>query len=158
MVEILTEELDIPMIAVGSTTLRREDLDKGLEADESFYLENLSRIGDVCDLDLTSDPPPDLAIEIELSRSALDRIGIYGALGVPEIRRFDGKTLRILLRDIDGHYRVIEASRALPWIAKEEIQRFVSDEIGNDTLWARTFRQWVRETVVPRYRAERGSE
>ncbi len=27
------------MISVGSTTINREDLDRGLEADESFYLD-----------------------------------------------------------------------------------------------------------------------
>src|SRR4051794_10276909 len=57
MVEILTEELDIPMIAAGATTLRREDLDKGLEADESFYLASLSLITDIEHLDLNVDPP-----------------------------------------------------------------------------------------------------
>ena len=58
-------------MAVGSTTLRREELDRGLEPDEGFYLGDLERIRDLDQIDLDVDPPPDLAIEIEISRSAL---------------------------------------------------------------------------------------
>jgi Uma2 family endonuclease len=158
MVEMLTEELDIPMIAVGSTTLRREELDKGLEADESFYLASVALISEVHELDMNVDPPPDLAIEIEITRSALDRLGIYGALRVPEIWRFDGKKLRILLLGGDGQYHATKQSKALPWISIDELERFAAEEFDHDTLWAKAFRQWVQETVVPRFRAERGGE
>jgi len=153
MVEILTEELDIPMIAAGATTLKREDLDKGLEADESFYLASLSLISDVEQLDLDVDPPPDLAIEIEITRSALNRLGIYGALRVPEVWRFDGKSLRILLRQDDGTYRESQQSEALPCITIEELRHFVVGGPGSDTEWAKAFRRWVRETIVPRVKA-----
>jgi len=151
MVETLTEELGIPLIAAGATTLRREDLDRGLEADESFYMGDLTRIRDTDNLDLEIDPPPDLAIEIEITRSVLNRLGIYGALGVPEIWRFDGRTLRILDRQPDGSYSEIPRSKALPWISIEEITRFLQpDAARDDTLWSRTFRAWVKEVVLPR--------
>jgi Uma2 family endonuclease len=151
MVEILTEELGIPLIAAGATTLKREDLDRGLEADASFYVGDLTRIRDTDNLDLEVDPPPDLAIEIEITRSVLDRLGVYGALGVPEIWRFDGRTLRILDRQTDGSYREIFRSQTLPWISIEEIARFAQlEETHDDTQWARTFRAWVREAVLPR--------
>jgi Uma2 family endonuclease len=153
MVETLTEELGIPLMSAGATTLKREDLDRGLEADASFYLGDLTRIRDTdnLNLDLEIDPPPDLAIEIEITRSVLNRLGVYGALGVPEIWRFDGRTLRILDRQPDGSYREIPRSKALPWISIEEIARFVQlEETRDDTLWARTFRAWVREVVLPR--------
>jgi Uma2 family endonuclease len=158
MVEILTEELDIPMIAAASTTLEREDLDQGLEADESFYLNDLARLSNLEDLDLNVDPPPDLAIEIEITRSALNRLGIYGALRVPEIWRFDGKILRILFRQDDGTYREIPQSEALPWISIDEIRRFAGEEIRDDSQRARAFRRWVQEVIVPRARGERGGE
>jgi Uma2 family endonuclease len=155
IVEILTEELDIPRMSAGATTLKREDIDRGLEADESYYLYDVSRLRDPDELDLLVDPPPDLAIEIEITRSALDRLGIYGALGVSEIWRFDGRNLRILERQADGSYREIPVSRFLPWISIEEIKRFVIEEESRDeTRWARRFRQWVREVILPRARAE----
>ncbi len=95
-VRILAREFRIPVMPAGSTTWSREDLDKGLEADDSFYVGNLERVADPDNIELEVDPPPDLAIEIEITHSALDRIGIYGALGVPELWRFNGKTLRVL--------------------------------------------------------------
>jgi Uma2 family endonuclease len=158
MVEILTEELEIPMIAAGSTTLNRQDLDKGLEADESFYLASLDKITDVEHLDMNIDPPPDLAIEVEITRSVLSRLDIYGSLGVPEIWRFDGRTLRILLRQDDGAYLESDKSEALPWISTEELRLFVLPETGDDTQWAKIFRRWVRETIVPRAKGDTGSE
>lgn len=155
LVEILTEELGIPLIAVGATTLNREDLDRGLEADASFYLGDLTRIKDRQNLDLAIDPPPDLAIEIEITRSILNRLGVYGALGVPEIWRFDGQTLRILGRQPDGSYREIPRSEVLPWVSIEEISRFTQlEDTHDDTRWARTFRAWVREVVLPRLEAD----
>ncbi len=159
MVEILTEELDIPVICMGSTTLNREDLDRGLEADDSFYLKSISLIGDVDQLDMNVDPPPDLAIEIEISRSVLNRLGIYAALRVPEIWRFDGKKLKVLLRQEDGTYRENAESEALPWILIEELLQFVlEDDNRDDTQWAKAFRRWVREMIVPRLRGGSGGE
>ena len=151
IVDILTEELDIPMISVGSTTINREDLDRGLEADESLYLKSLSLISDLDHLDMSADPPPDLAIEIEISRSVLNRLAIYGALGVPEIWRFDGKTLKVLLCQDDGTFRESTKSEVLPWVWIEEIRQFVvEDDYREDTTWAKAFRRWVRGTIVPR--------
>jgi Uma2 family endonuclease len=159
IVEIITEELEIPMMSAGSTTLKREDLDRGLEADESYYLDDLSRVRDTEELDLLVDPPPDLAIEIEITRSALNRLGIYGALGVPEIWRFDGRNLRILERQIDGAYREVPGSDFLPWISIDEVKRFLLEEESRDeTRWARGFREWVRAVVLPRARVEKQEE
>jgi Uma2 family endonuclease len=159
LVQILIEELRIPTMSAGATTLNREELDRGIEADASFYFWDLSRISDPDNLNLEVDPPPDLAIEIEITRSVLNRLGIHGALRVPEIWRFDGSTVRILLLREDGSYEQSSFSKALPWITIEEIQRFAVKEANLDHgQWARTFRRWVRKTVVARFRAEHGGE
>ena len=151
MIVILTNELEIPRLSAGATTLKREDLDRGLEADEAFYFRDLHRIKSVQDFSLESDPPPDLAVEIEITRSALNRLGIYGALGVPEIWRYDGRTLRFLVRQSDGSYAEVSNSKALPWISAEELRgQLPAGEELDETAWARGFRRWVRETVVPR--------
>src|SRR4051812_17622495 len=68
MVEAITEELDIPVISAGSMTFNREDVDRGLEPDECFYPANAGRVRDPDHIDLNGDPPPDLAIEIEITR------------------------------------------------------------------------------------------
>ncbi len=153
-IETVAEELDIPISSFAATTLKRKDLDRGLEADASYYFNDLTRVEDYDDLNLERDPPPDLAIEIEITRSVLPRLGIYGALGVPEIWRFDGKRVRILALQGDGSYRETPGSAFLPIISIDEVQRFVIDSRErNDSAWARGIRRWVRETVLPRIEA-----
>jgi Uma2 family endonuclease len=158
LIEILTEELEIPMMSAGSTTLDREDLDQGLEADEAFYLGDLSRVRDPDRLDLDVDPPPDLAIEVEITKSSLNRLGVYGALRVPEIWRFDGRKLSILERQDDGTYLSINTSAAFSWISIEEMTNFLVDEDTRDeTQWARKLRAWIQAVVVPRAREGRNA-
>lgn len=151
MVETITEELEIPCVAAGSTTFRREDLDRGLEPDECYYLANAHRLRKVRQVDLTIDPPPDLAIEVEITTSALNRLGIYGALGVPEVWRYDGESLKVFLRQPDGTYALSPTSAAFPFLPMEELARFLRDyDATDDTRWGRAFRHWVREEIVPR--------
>ncbi len=88
----------------------------------------------------------------------MNRLGIYGALRVPEIWRFDGRNLRILFLQEDGTYREIAQSKALPWISIDAIRRFAAEELGDDTQWAKSFRRWVQDVIVPRARGNRGGE
>jgi Uma2 family endonuclease len=149
-VRILAQELSIPLMPVGSTTMKREEVDRGLEPDEGFYLGNLERIRDPDRIDLDVDPPPDLAIEIEITRSALDRVGVYGALRVPELWRFDGRLLKVLIRQQDGSYRESPQSAAFPGVPMHEVARFVTMEgIKDENEWARLFRNWIRELLLP---------
>jgi Uma2 family endonuclease len=153
LVRILAREFGVPVMPMGSTSWSREDLDKGLEADESFYLGDLERVRDPDNVDLDIDPPPDLAIEIEITRSALDRIGIYGALGVPEVWRFNGRTLRVLLRQDDGSYRDSSASAAFPDVPMDEIAHFAAKEgIRDENAYLDQFSAWVRSNLLPRMR------
>jgi Uma2 family endonuclease len=149
LIETLTLELNLPCEALGSTTWRRHPRDRGLEADECYYLANSPRVIGKKTIDLDVDPPPDLAIEIEISRSALDRMGIYAALGVPEVWRFDGETLRIEQLQADRTYAEVEASPSLPFFPPAEIVRWLAlaENLGQ-TDWLRQFREWVRATLV----------
>jgi Uma2 family endonuclease len=157
LVEIVTEELDIPLVTAGSTTLNSEELDRGIEPDECFYLASAGRLRDTDRLDLSIDPPPDLAIEVEISSSALGRLGIYAALDIPEVWRFDGETLTVLLLRPDGAYAASDTSRSLPFVPMAEVARLVREcEPNNDTRWARNVRAWVRAVVVPTARDHGG--
>src|SRR5437870_8588224 len=97
VIETLAEETNRPIVSGGSTTFRREDLERGLEPDDCFYLANVAAILGKEEIDLRFDPPPDLALEIEISRSSLDRMSIYAALGVPELWRFNGQHLQVFI-------------------------------------------------------------
>src|SRR5688500_6748040 len=104
-----------------SVTLRREDLERGLEPDNCFYTTRWRAIIGKKRFDLTRDPPPDLAIEIDVTSSSLDRQGIYAALGVPEIWRFDGESLRVFQLGPDGDYRACERSPTFPELPLEGV-------------------------------------
>ena len=151
LVETLTMELDIPCEGAGSTTWRKQIEDRGLEPDECYYIANADRVAGRRNLDLTVDPPPDLAIEVEISRSALDRMGIYAALKVPEVWRFDGESLTVYLLQADGTYAPSPTSRSLPFLPLDELVDWLhrADEMGQ-TAWIRQFREWVREELAPR--------
>jgi Uma2 family endonuclease len=158
LVRILAREFHIPVMPMGSTTWSREDMDKGLEADESFYLGDLERVRDPDNVDLDVDPPPDLAIEIEITLSALDRVGIYGALRVPELWRFNGRTLRVLLRQEDGSYRESPSSGVFPRVPMDEVAQFAAqDGIRDENAHLDQFSAWVREDLLPRIQGRAGA-
>ena len=74
----------------GSATFRREDLDAGLEADRAYYFgPNAEVMAGPVNVNLATQPPPDLAIEVEVSRSAVKALAIYARMGVPEVWRLD---------------------------------------------------------------------
>jgi Uma2 family endonuclease len=143
----LTIELNILTRTGGSTTLRREMLEKGLEPDECFYIRNEVRVRGREHLDLAdeSDPPPDLAVEVDITSSSIDRMGIYSALGVGEVWRYNNSNLRFFSLDETGLYREVTHSSNLPMVAAHDIARFLNrrNETDENTL-LREFRQWVR--------------
>jgi Uma2 family endonuclease len=144
IVEVTTEEAAIEIASLGSTTWNREDLSKGLEPDECYYIQNESQITGQSKIDLTIAPPPDLAIEIDITRKSLDRLPIYAAFGVPEVWRFDGQELHIYSLT-NGEYCLQETSRVLPLLNRSDILRFlVSSNTQGETSWIREFRRWVR--------------
>jgi Uma2 family endonuclease len=150
MVEILTEELNVAIESGGSTTLRREMLDRGLEPDECYYIQHESLIRGRREIDLTIDPPPDLAIEIDITKSSLNRMGIYAALRVPEVWRFDGAILTVYALGGDGQYSPCDRSPTFPFLPLGEVARFLAlRDTMDETTWARSFRAWVRSEIVP---------
>lgn len=154
-IETVTEELELPCRGAGSTTWKKRIEDRGLEADESFYLANTHRMaGKREKVDLNVDPPPDLAIEIEISRSALDRMAIYAALGVPEVWRFDGETLRVEELH-DGAYIEADHSSAFPFLHPHEIAHWITaaESAVDHSPWGRQLRRWVRDELAPRVQA-----
>ncbi len=156
-VELTGEELEVPCTGLGSTTWKRPEVARGLEADECYYFaweklaaadEAMTRMsGDVADY-----PNPDLAIEVDLSQSKIDRPAIYAALRVAEVWRFDGERRLIVIDRLadDGAYHPVEGSEFLP-VRAEEVARWVLEEDFRDgSAWARRLRAWVRAELAPR--------
>jgi Uma2 family endonuclease len=144
IVETLTEELGIPIASAAATTLKHQLKQRGVEADESYYIAHEADVRGKLDLDLQRDPPPDLAIEVDVSYSSLDKLGIYAALGVPELWRYEGRALHVYVLQDGGDYAERESSAAFPFLPLGEVKQFLDRAATMDeTTWIRSFRAWV---------------
>jgi Uma2 family endonuclease len=146
MVKILMEELDIDNECFGSTTFKRQDVAKGIEPDQCFYIRNYAVIIGKWRVDLTIDPPPDLAIEVDVtSKTGLDA---YQALSVPELWRYEDGQLRISVLQ-NGQYQDADSSPHFPnFPTVESISQFLErSKIEGRSQTLKSFRQWVREST-----------
>ena len=154
-VELTAEELEIPCAWLGQTTWKRPEIHRGLEADESYFFvaEKLATVAEAMtrrSAEVAEYPNPDLAIEVDLSPSRIDRTGIYAALRVAEVWRFDGEQIVIDRLQTEGVYQPVAASGFMP-VNSQEIARWVlKEECHNGSLWARRLRAWVRAELAPR--------
>lgn len=145
LIKALLEELDIEFRSLGSTTYKNQAMLQGIEPDQCFYIQNESAIRGKKRLDLTVDPPPDLALEIDVTSRT--HPNIYQALGVPELWQFNRGELQINLLQ-DGSYVEVETSSLLPLPLKEVIPRYLeqSKTAGRNAV-IKAFRQWVRDVM-----------
>jgi Uma2 family endonuclease len=123
LIDVWTEERNIDVQSCRTMTFKREDLLRGLEPDNCYYLAHEPAIRNKDELDFTVDPPPDLAIEIDLSGYAVEKLEIYAAFGVPDVSE----------------------SVCLPGIPLREIEKLMQT-IGStsDTRLVKEFRMSVR--------------
>ena len=128
--ERLAEALDIEIFAGGSTTFQREDLEKGFEPDECYYVQNADFMRGKDNVNLDFDPPPDLTIEIDVKHSSLNRMSIFAAIGIPEVWRYDGEILTIYLLN-DVVYEKSNTSSVLPSATAEKLSDLI--KIGRNS-------------------------
>jgi Uma2 family endonuclease len=158
LLETFTVELRMPRQSFGSATWKREMKLKGLEADECYYILNHARIRDVEEINLDVDPPPDLALEVEVSRSTVKRMAIYAALGVPEIWRWRKGVVQAYSLSSDGKYEPVEMSLNLPMLRVKDLEPFLDRKLAADeSQWILGFRQWVHERFGAKLGESRGS-
>ena len=147
LVESYSAGARVPVYGRGQVTHLDVDRDLGLEPDECYYVQTPPPVMDeVRPLDLRRDPPPDLAIEIDVTRSSIPREPIYAALGVGEVWRYDGETAAFLHRQPNGTYQPSDRSRAFPALSASDFNRFLAlarSQGQNDAAWA--FEDWARE-------------
>ena len=144
VVDIAAAMLGVPILSAGSTTYRRDDLERGFEPDASFYVEHEADIRGRREIDLTVDPPPDIVLEMEMGRSALDKLELFASMGIPEVWRCDGERVTILILVEDG-YRVATASRALPALTSEILTRFLAQSRTMlSPKWFQAVSGWAR--------------
>ncbi|HMS41849.1 MAG TPA: Uma2 family endonuclease [Pyrinomonadaceae bacterium] len=145
-INILCEELEVESRSFGSTTYQRADLKRGFEPDSCFYFgENEAKMRGVKRLDMSRFSAPDLVIEIDITSSSFDRLGIFAAFGVREIWRFDGEILEIGLLE-NGVYLKSETSEILKGVNAEKLTEFIKSSAKLSRLeWQKNVRDWARE-------------
>ncbi len=147
LIEAATEELGLEVRSLGSRTCEREDLTKGLEPDQCYYIQHEQQVRGVEQIDLRRLPPPDLAVEINITSSSLDRFEIYKKLGVPEIWRFDGSHLTIHSLQ-SNEYQVVLRSIALSPLQASDFEKYLSpDKSTGENSLIRQFRLALRKML-----------
>jgi Uma2 family endonuclease len=145
--DIITEEAEIPTVPAGQATFRREDLDRGMEPDNCYWIAHERQMRGVRDWLPERDPPPDLMLGIEISRKIIDRLPILAALRVPEVWCFNGTAIRIYV-DANGGYRAVERSPMFPRLDLAGLVPFFQRIAIEDSLTViRACRAWVREQL-----------
>jgi Uma2 family endonuclease len=154
-VAIVARELGIEHRSLGSTTWKRKNLNRGIESNVSYYFDATKLIAFAKAFARRSNKikdyrNPDLVIEIDISPSKIDRPGIYAALQVPEIWRFEGESVAIEQLAPEGKYAAATSSRFLH-VRPTEVARWVfAEESPRGLAWEQRLREWVRDEVARR--------
>ncbi|HIK57056.1 MAG TPA: Uma2 family endonuclease [Synechococcales cyanobacterium M55_K2018_004] len=145
LIRILVVEMGLKIKTMGSTTLMREDLDRSPEPDNAYYIQNQPRVAGR-KVDLTTDPPPDLVVEVDITNTDIDKLQLYASLGVPEFWRFNGQQWRIY--QLQGEqYCEVERSPTFPVVTKERFYGFLMQAQQDEVAAEQDFRAWVREQL-----------
>lgn len=146
LIEILLEELDIEFRNLASTTFKSPQIQQGIEADQCFYIENEAAIRGKTRIDLSVDPPPDLAVEIDIT--ARTKFNNYEGLGVGELWRFNGTNLEIHVLQGDRYIRQ-NASPHFPEIPVVEMipEYLHRSKIEGRNKTLKAFRGWVKQKI-----------
>lgn len=153
IVTTLTEELDLEVISIGSTTLDRSDLQKGAEPDTGLYIQNADQLEGL-NPEIPPNLPPDLVIEVDITSPSTQRMGIYQALGVPEVWRYTKREGVIIYHLQDGKtdgqpqdYISAANSRAVPQLSVKQLNQFLNQrQTQSENQTIRDVRRWVQSS------------
>jgi len=144
LLAVLTEELNLNLVGLGSTTFRLAEAARGLEPDDCYYIQQAERMVGQDTIDLATDPPPDLVVEVDISHPSLDKFPICASLRVPEVWRHNGDTLQFF-RLVEERYTQTPASGLFPLLPAEVLAGFVQQGREHGIIpMIRAFRDWMR--------------
>ena len=144
LMDRLSTLMGFDLESLGSTTFNQEWLDNGVEPDTCFYIKNAAKIIGKNRIDLAVDPPPDIAVEIDISHRSTTKLKIYEELRVPEIWLYEEQKLQILLLTETG-YADSPTSQSFRFLTSEALTQFLerSKTEGQGAV-LRVFREWVK--------------
>jgi len=144
-VRILVFEMNLKLKTMGSTTMDREDLNRGSEPDCAYYIHNQSKVAGR-KVDFATDPPPDLVVEVDITHTDIDKNRLYAAMGVPEFWRYNGQEWQIFQLQ-DGIYQECDRSPSFSWVEKTDLYRFLEQAQQDEIEAEKTFREFVRQRL-----------
>jgi len=144
-IHILVEELNLEIKTMGSTTLKRPDLQKGVEPDNCYYIQNEPLVAGK-KVDLSQDPPPDLIVEVDITHTDINKLDLYASMGVPEFWRYNGEILRIYQLQVD-RYLEVENSPTFSRSIKEQLYQFLQDAQVKQLQAIKSFRKLIQQEV-----------
>jgi Uma2 family endonuclease len=130
---------------MGSTTLKRPDLQKGVEPDNCYYIQNQPLVAGK-KVDLSQDPPPDLIVEVDITHTDINKLDLYASMGVPEFWRYNGEILRIYQLQTDKYVEV-ENSPTFSRSIKEQLYQFLQDGQVDQLQAIKSFRKLIQQEV-----------
>jgi len=145
-IRVLVGEMGLKLKSLRSTTLDREDLDRGAEPDNAYYIQNQARVAGRS-VNLQQDPPPDLVVEVDITHTDIDKNRLYAAMGVPELWRYNGRDWRIFILE-NGDYQESEFSPIFPWVQKTYLYQFLAEAQQDEIAAEQALRQLVRDHLA----------
>ena len=144
---VLGEETGCDVESFGSTTFKQTRLLKGAEPDACFYVQRASSVIRKRNLDLATDPPPDVMVEIDISHDSTTKLAIYASMGVAEAWRYDGRHNQMHIYHLkDGAYVEAANSIAFSILTSATLSEFLEQSnTKGQTATLRALRQWVRQ-------------
>lgn len=112
------------VISFGSPTIKKKNLERGVEPDACFYVNRANLVSGKAQIDI-AEIPPDIVLEVDVYHKSDDKFDIYAAFGVPEFWLYDKKELRIFRLEND-EYKQIPASEQLPVLTGEILTEFLN--------------------------------
>lgn len=145
MVNFVCFEREVDFWDLGSRNYHDQTIERGFEPDEWYFFS--PRLEELDGLQGPETPRPDLVIEVEVSASALNRLDIFAAFGVPEVWRYTSQDTVVVLILEGGGYREVTHSRFLPFLPPTVIAEFIAKglESSNTRLWLKEIREWLLE-------------
>lgn len=149
LIRVLADELNLNLKKFGSLTLKLESMERGAEPDSCYYIQNEPSVRGKRDINLNTDPPPDLVVEVDITSSSLDKRLIYAALGIPEFWRYQGRKLQVfVLSEPILIYTETQQSPTFPFLDLNIIPQFIEQSLTDgETTTLRSFRTWVRQQI-----------
>lgn len=143
---ILVFEMGMKIKTMGSTTLDREDLDRGAEPDNAYYIQNQAKVAGR-KVNLAEDPAPDLVVEVDITHTDIDKNRLYAAMGVPEFWSYNGLEWRIY--QLQGNtYQERDRSPTFPGVEKEYLYKFLEQAQQDEIEAEKAFREFIKAKIT----------